>query len=79
MRSVYQTTELAEAEFIRAALRHGGIESALENEGGAMYGVGIPSAAVPLIISVSDEDAERAAAVVKRILADRRERKKNRE
>lgn len=61
MKRLYATTDPIEAELIRALLRDRGIESDLDNEGGASLAVGLPTGAVPLGINVSDEDAAAAA------------------
>jgi hypothetical protein len=46
VKRLYATIDLTEAEILRALLRDQGIESALDNEGGAALAVGVPSAAV---------------------------------
>lgn len=64
MKRLYATTDPMEAGILQALLRDAGIESTLDNEGGAAYAVGLPTSAVPLGINVSDEDAAAAAAVL---------------
>ena len=66
MKRLYGTTDPIEAEVLRALLRDAGIESALDNEGGAAYAVGLPTSISPLGIHVSDEDAAAAAEVLAR-------------
>ncbi len=65
MKAVYSTGDPAEAATLLAILRTRGIECFLENEGGAMYAMGIPSPAIPLVLSVPDGDADRAVALIK--------------
>ena len=64
MKLLYGTTDLTEAELIRAHLRDAGIESTLDNEHGAAYAIGLPTAASPLGIYVRDEDAAEAAEIL---------------
>lgn len=64
MKKVYSTTRIGEAEMLQVVLRKHGIESRLENEGGALYAVGVPSAAAPIVIVVDDERAEEAARII---------------
>ena len=64
MKRLYATTDPTEAEILRALLRDAGIESTLDNEGGAAYAVGLPTGAVPLGINVGDQDAASAAEVL---------------
>ncbi len=65
MKTIYTTTLLEEANLIQLLLRDHRIESSLENQGGAMYAVGVPSAAVPLAITVLEKDAEKGTALIK--------------
>lgn len=64
MKRLYATTDPAEAELLRALLRDAGIESTLDNEYGAPYAIGLPTAAVPLGINVGDSDAAQAAEIL---------------
>jgi hypothetical protein len=57
---VWWATNSTEAELLRMALRRAGVESILENAGGADYAVGLGTSAVPYVISVADRDAPRA-------------------
>jgi hypothetical protein len=66
MKRLYATTDPTEAELIRVLLREKGIESDLDNEGGAAYAIGFPTAAVPLGINVRDEDAADAVELLAR-------------
>jgi hypothetical protein len=66
MKRLYATTDLTEAELLRALLRDQGIESSLDNTGGAALAVGLPTAAVPIGINVSDEDAPAAVEALAR-------------
>jgi hypothetical protein len=61
MKRLYATTDAVEVEVLRALLRDRGIESSLDNEGGATLALGLPTGAVPLGINVADEDAAAAA------------------
>src|SRR5581483_10917675 len=60
MKVIWSTTDPAEASVFSALLREAGIPSSTENEGGALYAVGMPTSAVPLNIAVREADAERA-------------------
>ncbi len=62
---IWSATHHTEAELLRMALRRAGIESILENEGGADYAVGLGTSAVPYVISVTDRDAPRALEVIR--------------
>ncbi len=64
MKQVFTTTSLAEAESMRALLRGHHIEAALENEGAVFYAVGLPTPAVPFVLSVSNEAEARARAIL---------------
>ena len=64
MKLLYGTTDLTEAELIRAHLRDAGIESTLDNQHGAAYAIGLPTAAAPLAIYIRDEDAAEAAEIL---------------
>jgi hypothetical protein len=66
MKSVYTTTDPIEAEVLRALLRDAGIESTLENGGGADFAIGMSTSAVPLGIGVVDEDAQEASDILAR-------------
>lgn len=69
MKRVYSTSSLQEAELLRVFLRQNGIESMLENENSFLFVT--PSACVPLIISVDDEDLDGAVHVIRKHLARR--------
>jgi hypothetical protein len=64
MKRLYATTDPTEAELIRAHLRDAGIESSLDNQLGAAYAIGLPTAASPLGIYVRDEDAAEAVEIL---------------
>ena len=64
MKLLYGTTDLTEAELIRAHLRDAGIESSLDNQHGAFSAIGLPTSASPLGIYVRDEDAAEAAEIL---------------
>lgn len=66
MKRLYATTDPIEAELLRVYLRDEGIETTLDNEGGAAYAIGLPTGAVPLGINVADEDAPAAAEALGR-------------
>ena len=66
MKRLYATTDLTEAELLRALLRDQGIESSLDNSAGAALAIGLPTPAVPIGINVSDEDAPAAAEALAR-------------
>ena len=71
VKRLYATTDLTEAELLRALLRDRGIESWADNAGSASLAVGIPTAAVPIGINVSDEDAPAAAEALARHFENR--------
>lgn len=64
MKRLYATTDPAEAEILRALLRDAGIESALDNEHGAVFAIGLPTSISPIGINVSDEDAAAASEIL---------------
>jgi hypothetical protein len=64
MKRLYATTDPTEAEILRALLRDAGIETTIDNEGGADYIGGLPISAVPLGINAGDEDAAAAAEIL---------------
>jgi hypothetical protein len=64
MKRLYATTDPAEAQILRALLRDAGIETSLDNEGGADYAIGLPTSVAPLGLNVSDEDAAAAAEIL---------------
>ncbi len=70
MKAVFTTTGFSEAELVKSILREHEIESVLENEGGALYLIGMPTPAVPLVVRVSDEDEARALSLVELALRD---------
>jgi hypothetical protein len=59
---VWSCSNPSEAELLRVELRRAGIESVLENVGGAALGMG--TAVVPFGIIVADEHARRALEVI---------------
>src|SRR5437762_9412680 len=67
MKKVLATASFQQAEMIRTALRENGIETFLENEG-SMSIIGVPLPMTPLILTVSDDDAESAAEMIAEIL-----------
>ena len=64
MKRLYATTDPTEAKILRALLRDAGIETTIDNEGGADYIGGLPISAVPLGINVGEEDAAAAAEIL---------------
>ena len=68
LRKVYSTTSLQEVDLLRSALRRHGIESILENEGGALFAVGMATSVVPFVITVADSHVNQAIAVISREL-----------
>lgn len=64
MKTIYVTSDPAEAEMIRVVLRDAGIESTLGNTGAAFLAVGMPTPAAPLTISVEDAWEAQARGVV---------------
>ena len=68
MKRVYSGTSIEEAEFCRMALRDHDIESVLEDEGGAMWAVGVPSTAAMFGISVDDRHEAAAIEVIRQVL-----------
>jgi hypothetical protein len=69
MKRVYSTASIQEAELIRVFLRQNGIESILENE--FTSNVTLSPTAVPLIVTVSDQDEAGALHVIRKHLARR--------
>ena len=69
MKRVYSTGSLQEAELLRVFLRQNGIESMLENE--FTSNVALSPTAVPLVITVSDQDEPGAIHVIRKHLARR--------
>jgi len=67
MKQIYLTESLQEAELLRVSLRREGIESTLENEFSS--NVALSATALPLIITVSDDDEARALRVIRAYLA----------
>jgi hypothetical protein len=64
MKRLYATTDPTEAQVLRALLRDAGIETTIDNEGGADYAIGLPTSISPLGLNVSDEDAAAAAEIL---------------
>ena len=64
MRKIYSTSITGQAEMLQVVLRKNGIESRLENEGGAQYAIGFLTPAIPIDIVVADEDAAEAARII---------------
>lgn len=54
---------------LRAELRSRGIDSALHNEHGGMYAVGIPIPAIPFEVAVADEHADAALQAVRALFS----------
>ena len=75
MKYVFATTEFVDLQLIRLALGDHGIDAMVENEGAALYAVGMPTAAAPFRISVRDEDVETARNVIHDIFEQRRKKK----
>ena len=65
VKRLYATTDLTEAELLRALLRDQGIESTLGHEGGGVA-FGIPTDEASIAINVRDEDAPAAAEALAR-------------
>jgi len=65
LRKVWVGTDHTEAELLRMALRRVGIESILENEGGASYAIGMGTSLVPYVIAVAEPDVDKALDVLK--------------
>ncbi len=61
---VWSSTKHTEAELLRVELRRAGIESVLENAGGADYAIGLGTALVPYVIAVAEPDAARAREIL---------------
>jgi hypothetical protein len=62
---VWTCASPTEAELLRIELRRAGIESILENEGGAAYAIGLSTPLVPLTLVVAEDDAPRALEVLR--------------
>ena len=65
IRRVWSSTNPVEAELLRVELRRAGIESVLENEGGAAYAIGLATPLVPLVISVAEAHVAKALEVLR--------------
>lgn len=65
LRKVWVGTDHTQAELLRVELRRAGIESILENEGGAGYAIGLATSLVPYVIAVAEPDAAKALEVLK--------------
>jgi len=63
MKCVYSTVELVQADLVQSILRRSGIDSRLQNDGSALYGIGLPGP-VLLEIMVREEDLGRAATAL---------------
>ncbi|HEX7896263.1 MAG TPA: DUF2007 domain-containing protein [Planctomycetota bacterium] len=61
---VWSCTNPSEAELLRVELRRAGIESVLDNVGGASFAIGMGTAAIPFGITVSEDDARRALEIL---------------
>ena len=66
LRKIYSTTSLQQVDLLRSALRRHGIESILENEGGALFAVGMATSVVPFVITVAESHVNQAIAVIGR-------------
>jgi hypothetical protein len=64
-RRVWTCASPAEAELLRIELRRAGVESVLENEGGAAYAIGLSTPLVPLTLVVAESDERRALEVLR--------------
>ena len=73
MKNIYRSASLEEGEFLCMALRDHGIESTLENVGAALYGIGMPTSAAPLVITVMDEHEEAALKVIHAVIGRRKQ------
>lgn len=62
---VWSCTNSTEAELLRVELRRAGIPSVLENSGGAAFAIGMGTAVVPYVITVSEDDAPRALELLR--------------
>jgi hypothetical protein len=67
MKQVYLSESIQEAELVRVFLRQRGISSLLENEFSS--NVALSATALPLIISVSEQDEPAAVQVIREYLA----------
>ena len=79
MKYVFSTTEFVDYQLIRLALGDHGIDARLENEGAALYGIGMPTSAAPIQISVRDEDEEKARIVIHDFFEQRKKKRKKKE
>ena len=79
MKYVLATTEFVDLQLIRLALGDHGIDGMVENEGAALYGIGMPSSAAPFRISVRDEDEEKAWNVIHDFFEQRKKKRKKQE
>lgn len=67
MKCVYSTAELVQADLAQSILRSSGIDSRLQSEGSALYGIGLPGP-VLLEIMVREEDLGKATDVLQQAL-----------
>ncbi len=79
MKCVFATTEFVDLQLIRLALGDHGIDGMVENEGAALYGIGMPTSAAPIQISVRDEDEEKARNVIHDVFEQRKKKRKEKE
>ena len=76
MKYVFATTEFVDLQLIRLALGDHDIDAMVEDEGAALYAIGMPTAAAPFRISVRDEDEEKARNVIHDFFEQRKKKRK---
>jgi hypothetical protein len=73
--NLYSTTLLEEAETIRIILQDTGVDASIDNYGGAMYAVGIPTSASPFRIMIPDNQSALAKSILEEHFRDRNKSK----
>jgi hypothetical protein len=66
--SVYETTDMTDALSINTLLEANGIESSVDNSLSGLYAIGLPTPAARIVVTVPSQDAQQAAALIKKTL-----------
>lgn len=64
-RPVFSCTDLPQALVLHSLLLDSGFDAVLENEHSARFGIGLSTSAVPIVISVAEEEAGQAEVVLR--------------
>src|SRR5258708_7524791 len=62
--TVYQTTQPSDAMLVTSLLEGNGISANLDNQNAAQWLIGMPTPAIPLVVSVATADAEDAKSIL---------------